>query len=916
MNLESFSAFRLRIRALLHRGRLNRDIDDELQFHLAARASRYREAGVEPGEAERLSQLKFGNPTSFQEVLRDMWTFRWLEIMLQDIHYAARTLARSPGFSAATILTLALGIGSSTAIFSVVNAVLLRSLPFKNPGQLYRLRTMSAQGLPTGLVGPRHVLPLTQDHPSIEAAALGFAFESSLVMSDGRAIALNEHRVSQQFFEVFNNPMAIGRNFKPEESFDRIVLSYRIWQDVFHSDRKILGSVIRVSGTPLTVVGVAAPGFDFPNHTQVWTRMYLIPGSNILTNMEGYVRLRPGYSEDQLKAELAVLAPRIEREPDNHKVEFVVRPLLDDVVGDLKPTVLILSGSMAILLLIACLNVANLLFARGASRLREIAMRRALGASRRRVIGQLMTESLVLCLVGGCLGLGLAFALIRALPSIAPADLPRLDTVSVDHTVFIFAAACVLFTTLVVGLAPALRIARGDLTALIQDGGRSSSVGRGQNRIFGSLVIAEIALAIVLVIGAGLLVRSYARLIATDPGFKPDRMLTLTMTPQGRIDLRVVLDKEGKPIRDSHGNFQLTGTGYLPMARFYQQLIRRIQALPGVEAVTASSSAPLVPEQLSWDGGFLFGIAGEPSTNSNAGGHSSAAHKVTPEFFETMGTRLLAGRFIEPTDTRYTRGVAVINQALAQAYFPGQNPLGHSLILSEAAVAAAKPGGIAFLLGDVSVDQAEIVGVVSNIKDAALSEPAGPAIYFPHEQLTARRMVVIIRTAFDQPGKLIPAIRHELAEMDPTIPPQFDIYSDVIAGTLSRQRLATVLLGAFGLLALILAAVGIYGVMSYSVAQRSAEIAVRAAMGASPSEVLRLIMRRALELAGAGIVLGVLGAVALRQVVASQLYEVSALDPRVFVLVPLALLGVALLASCLPAWRAARIDPAIILRTN
>ncbi len=916
MNLEFLSVFRLRIRSLVSRRRLNRDLDDELQFHLAAMASRHREAGVEPREAERLSRLKFGNPNSFQEVLRDMWTFRWFEVMLHDIRYAARALARSLGFSAATIVTLALGIGSSTAIFSVVNAILLRPLPFKNPSQLYRLRTMSARGLQTGLVGPRHILPLTQDHPSIEAAALGFAFESSLITSDGTAIALNEHRVSQQFFDVFNNPMVIGRNFKPEESFDRIVLSYRIWRDVFHSDRQILGSVIRVSGAPLTVVGVAAPGFDFPNHTQVWTRMYLIPGSNVLTNMEGYVRLRPGYSENQLKAELAILAPRIEREPDNHKVEFVVRPLLDDVVGDLKPTVLILSGSMAILLLIACLNVANLLFARGASRLREIAMRRALGASRRRVIGQLMTESLVLCFVGGCLGLGLAFALIRALPSIAPADLPRLDTVSVDQTVFLFAGACVLLTTLLVGLAPALRIVRGDLTALIQDGGRSSSTGRGQSRIFGSLVIAEIALAIVLVIGAGLLVRSYARLISTDPGFKSDGMLTLTMTPQGRIDLRVVLGNDGKPIRDGHGNFQLTGTGYLPMARFYQQLIHRIQAIPGVEAATASSSAPLVPEQLSWDGGALFRIAGEPSTDAYTGGHPAADHKVTPEFFKTMGMRLLAGRLLEATDTRYTPGVAVINLAFAQAYFPGQNPLGHSLILPEEAVAAAKPGGIAYILGDMSIDRAKIVGVVSNIKDAALSEPAAPAIYFPHEQLTARRMVVIIRTGVHKPATLIPAIRRELAKMDPTIPPQFDIYSDVIAGTLSRQRLATVLLGAFGFLALILAAVGIYGVMSYSVAQRSSEIAVRAAMGASPGEVLGLIMRRALELAGAGVVFGVLGAVALREAIVSQLYEVSALDPRVFVLVPLALLGVALLASCLPAWRAARIDPAVILRTN
>jgi putative ABC transport system permease protein len=351
------------------------------------------------------------------------------------------------------------------------------------------------------------------------------------------------------------------------------------------------------------------------------------------------------------------------------------------------------------------------------------------------------------------------------------------------------------------------------------------------------------------------------------------------------------------------------------VARFYEQLIERIHALPGVEAVAETSAAPLHPDQLAWDDLNLYGIVGEPSAAARPGGHPASSHRITPEFFQTMDAHLLAGRNLQPTDGRDSPGVAVVNQTFAKAYLPGQNPLGHQITLPNAD-GVWRPGGAAFVLGERTIDQAEIVGVVSDMKTDALSQPAAPAIYFAKEQWTTRRGVVVIRAHSDRPANLIPAVRRELKAMDPTVAPKFDIYTDVIAGSLSRQRLAAVLLAAFGVLALILAAVGIYGLMSYSVTQQSREIAVRAAMGASPSDVLRLIIRRALELAGAGIVLGVLAAVALRQFVASQLYEVSALDLPVFLLVPLVLLAVALLSSYLPARRAARIDPAVMLRSN
>lgn len=825
-------------------------------------------------------------------------------IVLQDLRYARRMLRRNLTFTITTVVTLALGIAAVTVIFGVVDAVLLRPLAYRDPDQIYRLYSVDEQGLPRGTVGRVLIDPLAGNSDAAEAAVYGYSLETSVVNREGTAFAVNEYRVSEEFFQVFTDPLTLGRAFQPGDDFDKTVLSYQTWRDVFASDPDIIGAPISVNGSQLTVIGVAGPGFEYPVGTALWTKIYTGPGTEGLFNMDGYLRARPGVTGEQVQAALDVLAGRLDLERGDRQMQFVARPLLDDVVGDFRSTLWIVAGATVILLLIACLNVANLLFTRGVARTSEIALREALGAQRWRVFRQLMTESLVLCGLGGVLGLGLALIAVRVLRTLGSADLPRLDSVAIDQSLFVFAAACVLVTALIAGLAPALRLSFRDLSGLINQGGRSSAVGPGRNRTFGMLVIAEIALAVILVIGAGLLVRSYAELAATDPGFDPDRMLTLVLNVPGRLDPSgVSFDDQGRVTGSDR-------TTYAPVLRFYEELMDRIEALPGVASVGATSAAPLnaglFPVTLA-----PYSIVGAPAVDEKDI-PQAFGNEVSPGFFAALGIRPTLGRLLEASDRRDTRGVAVINQTFARAYFGGENPVGHRVTLP--APGAWEVNGLAFQLGERSVDEVEIVGVMPDIKQASLDEAVRPAIYMPQSQWTLRRMALVVRSAIDGPANLIPAIRGELAAMDSTIPAQFSVYSDIVAASVARQKLGAILLVMFGGVSLTLAAVGIYGLVAYSVGQRANEIAVRSAIGADRRRVLGMFLARALRLAGIGIVLGVGGALALRQGVASQLYEVSAVDPTVFALVPLSMLGVALLASYLPALRASRADFSATLR--
>jgi predicted permease len=834
-----------------------------------------------------------------------MTTSGWLDVLRRDLKLTRRILAKNLAFTATAVVTLALGIAAATVIYSVVDAVLLKPLDYRESGDIYRIYTVDNAGLPRGTTGPPHIEPIAEEGEKIESAFYGYSFENSIVNAEGTAFAVNEFRTSTEFFDVFTEPLLMGRELEPGDDFRNTILSYQTWRDVFRSDPDILGKSIKVGSGDLRVIGVAAQGFEFPVGTAMWTKIFTPPqgGRLALYNMPGYVRASPGATAEQVQAELDVFSGRLGPWPDGRELKLVAQPLLQEIVGDLRATLLIVTGATAVLLLIACINVANLLLARGVVRQSEFALREALGARSWRVFRQLMTESFVLCSLGGVLGLGLALGAIQLLKAIGPADLPRLGSVSINGNVFMFAAACVLVVAFVVGFAPALRVARGDLSALINLGGRSAGIARGRNIVFGALVIAEIALAVVLVIGAGLLVRSYSALASTDPGFDPRRMLTLVLNVTGRLDVRNMrVDQEQRRVL-------YDGTGMLGVTQFYEELVRRIDALPGVVSAGVTSAAPLnqglFPVTMN-----PFPVAGSPVPRNDQLAYGS---QVSPDYFTTLGIRAVSGRLLEPSDRRDTAGVAVVNQTYVRAYLGGEDPIGKRIAPIGGGYQA---GGIAWnQLGEATIDSAEIVGVVPDVKQGNLEDAVRPAVYIPQQQWTMRKMAVMVNAESD-PAALIPAIRRELAALDSSLPGVFALYSEVVAASLSRHRLGAVVLVVFGFVSLTLAAVGTYGLMAFSVNQRFNEIAVRSAFGAEQGRLLKMFVARALRLAGIGVVLGIAGAIALRQFVASQLYETSALDPWVLALVPLTMLVVTMLASYVPARRASRIDVSVALREN
>jgi predicted permease len=819
--------------------------------------------------------------------------------MLKDLRFSARALLKQPAYSAVAIITLALGIGAVTAIFSIVNAVLLEPLPYTEPDRLFALKSMDRNGLPTGLMAPRFAEPLYDGHPLVEAGALAWALSGSILSADGTAYPFTPFRVTDRYFNVFTDAIAQGRAFQPNEPGASIVISHSTWQNYFGADPNIVGSAIMVDNSQRTVVGVTRPGFSFPAGAESWQVFRVGPDLGDRINFQGYLRLRPNVTPESLQAELAVLSTQLGPNTETGQpLVYVLRPLLDEVVGDLSSTVLLLSGATIILLLIACVNVANLLLSRANARSHEVGLREALGAGRFRMIRQLMTESLLMCAAGGVLGVGLAYFGVGLLLSIGPANLPRLGALTVDSEVLLFSALAVVVTTLLVGLAPALKLTRpqsrrlGDL-----GGGRGRTMTRGENRVFTALVIAEVGLAVVLVSGAGLLLHSYVNLAGTDPGVDSDRVLWMRMNPtQIPLDIRVVNQPDGT-IRN-------LGSGYQPIIDFYHQLMDRIRAVGGVTEVTNTQVLPLL-QNAAEATPEPFTIIGRPER-----GLTVRIRPLAANFFSAMGVPMLAGRELQLTDRRDTRGVALVNQAFVRQYLPGEDPLGRRVLFE---LDDFQFPGRGYGFAERVSSEAEIVGVVPDIRFLSMAEPAVPNLYMSQDQFTTRLRVLAVKTGLDNPASLIPTIRREVAAMAPAAPVEFGVYTDTINASIARERLAMALLAVFGAIALTLAAVGIYGVVAYSVAQRSREMALRAALGAAPREVLGLVMRKSVMMAGAGVVLGLMGTVALQRVLQSQLHGISALDPAVLIPVPLVLLAIALLASFLPARRASRIDLVVTL---
>lgn len=807
--------------------------------------------------------------------------------MLQDLRFTLRTLAGQPSFAVVAILTLALGIGATSAIFTAVNAVLLRSLPFPSPHQLYSLRTEMTDGRVTGgLVSPAEIARLNAAPELVTHASGAFRYELSVVDQSGTPVKAVGYGVVAGFFDVFAVPMALGRGFTAEEHAKggppAIVLSHRAWQTLFGGSRDILGTRIPVEGGTNTVVGIAAEGFNFPAGADAWFNLNLPP---TMTGhiMDGYVRVRDGIGPSAFRAALGPISKGLQDQyPGANGSRIVVADSLRDViVGPMQSTLLVVFAAAALLLLIACVNVTSLLLSRGVVRSREIALRVAVGAPRARIFRQLLTESTVLAAIGAIAGVAVAAIGLALLLRAGAATLPRVDEIGLDPAILAFGVLATLLTGLVVGFAPAIRLVRTDMKSLMNEGGRGSSAGRGTHRLLNGLVIAEIALAVVLTVGAALLVISFRNLQRTDGGFNADGRLM--------FDLSLPMT---------------TYTDYDRVADWYGRLLDRLAATPGVTHVAATSTVPLGAE-LDFVTSFWFEDEGQPPVEERP---RARRRSVSPAFFDTMGIRLMSGRPLATTDRRDAPGACVVDEAFVRRYTPGKHPLGRRIRTRANAAATSNP------LGTIRPASCEIVGVVGSVKFAGMALDPEPTFYHPLDQVTLRRQGIVVATSLQDPSSLIASIRSAVREADPLISTEFHDMQALIGRSLTRQRLSMTLVMLFGIGALVLAGIGIYGVMAYMVAQREGEFGVRAALGAQPHDLRMLVLKQGGTVGVIGVVLGVVTAVLAGRVVQSQLYGVAATDPLTVSAVAIVLLLIVGASIVVPAVRASRVSASRMLR--
>jgi putative ABC transport system permease protein len=808
-----------------------------------------------------------------------------LENFWQDIRFGFRTLLRSPATSAVALLTLALGIGANTAIFSVVNGVLLQPLAFQDPDELVAVwESNPGRGFPRFSTSPPNYEDWRRQNQVFEemfAASLG---RYNLTGGD-RPESIPGAVVTPEFFSVLGVRPALGRGILPEEGRPGgakvVVLSQGLWQRRFGSDPGILSQRIEIDGESYAVVGVMPAGFDFPVKRELWMPLVWdfppdMRGAHFLFTIG---RLKDGVTLDRALTEMKTLASRLERQyPESNTGWTVTMLRLQDlIVEDVRPALLLLLAAVGFVLLIACANVANLLLARLASREREIAVRAALGAGRIRLVRQMLTESLVLFLVGGLLGLLFAALANRVLLSLYAGGLPRESEIGLDGRVLLFTLALSLLTGLLFGLAPALSATSGRLYGALKEGGRAMAGGARGKMIRNLLVLGEVAIALVLLVGAGLLLRSFAQLRAVDPGFRP----------QGVLSAQIVLPDQKYPDAERQ-------------IAFTRELLERVRAIPGVKSADTAFPLPLD------GGGFILTFLAEGKPTPAAGEEPNAnVRVVTPDYFQTMGTRLLQGRPFTPRDGPDAVRVVIVNKTMADKLWPGESPLGKRISYDEP--------------GDPDFRWREVVGVAADIHHSSLEQEAGSEVYWPQLQTpVGGELNLIVRTEGD-PARLSGPVREVVSGIDSDLPvDRVRTMEAVVAESLSGSRFQTVLLGIFGGVALLLAAIGVYGVISYSVAQRTHEIGIRMALGARRAQVLLLVVRQGMTLVLTGVAVGLAFALLLSwwlsDRVAAYLYGGQAVDPLILVVVPLMLSAVALVANWLPARRATLVDPQVALR--
>ena len=809
-----------------------------------------------------------------------------MERLAQDLRYAVRKLAAAPAFTVAAVATLAIGIGATTAIFSTVNATLLRPLPFPHSDDLIALRTRYTDGrVTTGLVAPVEVDRLNQGAASV-VRAVAFAsapFDATLLRENAPPVNATVYFVGDGFFDLFGLPMTLGAAFTHEQQVPTngqgpgpapvIVMSHRVWREMFGSDPQIVGKTVRFAEISTTVVGVASPDLDLPHGADFWANGRLRP-QDVGHAFDAIVRVKPGTTLQRLRSELAATMIGLARDfpVSDAGREFIAQPLVAFIVGDLGPTLLIVFGATALLLLLACVNVANLMLGRGASRSREIAVRAALGASRARIVRQLLTESFVVAFLGAIAGLFLAFAGVRALQAFGASKLPRLESVPFDGHVLGFASLVLLVSGVILGLAPAIRLAGTDLKTLMNESGRSTTGGRGTSRLMGAMTIAEVALALMLVAGAAWLVQSYSRLRATDPGF----------VAAGRL----IVDVRPNPQRVRGPDQTIAWT---------RSLFEQLRAIPGVRSVASTAAFPLTGRL---DASVFVQFRGDAFDPAHPQG--ARLRLVTPGFFDAMGVPLVSGRDFNEDDRRNTAPVAIVNREFVRRYLTGRDPLRQQ-----------------FAFGYPTVDTTAfrtVVGVVGDVRYRSIAEAAEPSFYITQGQFPFPRQTVVIATSTADPRRLAMTVRNEIARVEPQFAAQVDTASHFLASTLTRQQLGMTLMLLFGVTALSLAAVGLYGVIAYASAQRTGEIATRLALGATQAQIFWLLMRRGQALALAGVLIGLAAAYAGGRTVASLVYGIRASDLIVLTVATVVVGMITGAATALPARRAARTDPILALR--
>ncbi|HEY2799077.1 MAG TPA: ABC transporter permease [Chthoniobacterales bacterium] len=807
----------------------------------------------------------------------------------QDLRYALRMLLKNPGFATVAILALALGIGANSAIFSVVNTVLLKPLPYKNPQQLVTVwENATHLGFPKNTPSPANFLDWRRQNTVFQGMA-AMAWESYNLTGIGEPERLDARRVSANLFDLLGVQPVVGRNFLPQEDKPGthvVILSYGLWQRRFASNPQVIGQAINLSGESYTVVGVMPPTVELPGladaanwHDQLWVPIAFTSeeaarrGSHYL---EVIARMKADVTLKQARAEMETIAARLAQQyPDeNLRIGSVVTPLQEEAVGDMRPALLVLLGAVGFVLLIACANVANLLLARAAVRQKEIALRLALGASRARLTRQFLTESIVLAALGGALGLLLAVGSLHVLKTFIPDTVSQAQAITIDGKVLAFTLFVSLLTGIVFGLAPATQASKFDLNDSLKEGARDSSGGGKSHRLRGLLVIGEVAVSFLLLIGAGLLINSFLHLRHLDPGFNPDHLLTVKVSlPDTKYP-----DKEKK-------------------AAFFNEVVRRVQPLPGVESVAVANNLPFTYNGDSMPIGIEGRVDPPPDQRLDV-----IFRVVGPDYFKTMKIPLLKGRTFTDHDRAGSANVAVVSEQTARHFWPGENPIGKRL----------KPGSTTS-----DSPWREVVGVVEDVRQNDYVKAPKMQMYFSYYQITSfPPNALVIRTKVD-PLSLAATVRNAIWEVDKDQPvSDIRTMDDIVSAAVARQRFSMLLLAVFAALALVLAAVGIYGVMSYAVAQRTREIGIRMALGAQRSDILRMTVAQGLKLVGLGLVIGLAAAFLLTRVMASLLFGISATDPLTFLSISLVLLSVAVLASYLPARRATKVDPMIALRAQ